>query len=182
MAWSVGQHQIVGLSLDACTGAMVAALGDDLGLQPRVVDLGCGVGEPGLSLLRTHHDWHLTGIDLSPALVAAARQRAHELDLAARTTFITGSMDRLVLADGTVDAVISRMSALLLGDPAATAREMARVLKPGGRFAVAVWTRAEDHPLLALSHRAIVTHVAADVLPDLFTWFEQMAAPGVRDG
>lgn len=74
------------------------------------------------------------------------------------------------------------MGALLLGDPTTTAREMARVLKPGGRFALAVWARAEDHPLLVLSHRAITRHVAADLLPDLFTWFQQMAAPGVREG
>ncbi|MCV7032238.1 class I SAM-dependent methyltransferase [Mycobacterium sherrisii] len=170
------------LLLDACTGAIVSALGDDLGSQPNVVDLGCGVGEPGLSLVKTHHDWHLTGIDLSRALIAAARQHAQEQDLTDRTTFVTGSMDRLPIDDGTVDAVISRMGALLLGNPATTAREMARILEPGGRFALAVWARAEDHPLLTLSHRAITTHVAADLLPDLFTWFQQMAAPGVREG
>lgn len=97
-------------------------------------------------------------------------QHAHELNVADRTTFITASMDDLALADGTADAVMSRMSALLLGDPAATTREMVRVLKPGGRFAPAVWARGEDHPLLALSHRAIVAHVAAEVAVDTIHW------------
>jgi len=168
--------------LEACTGAIDSAVSEGLRARPSVVDLACGIGEPGLSLARVHDDWQLTGIDLSPALVMAARQNAEEQRVAERTMFFAGSMDDLPFGDATVDAVISRMGALLLGDPPATAREIARILRPGGRFALTVWANAEDHPLLALSHRAMTTHVAAELLPDLFTWFRQMAMPGVRKG
>jgi SAM-dependent methyltransferase len=168
--------------LEACTGAIDAALSDGLGSRANVVDLACGVGEPGLSLLRVHGDWQLTGVDLSGELVTAAEQHAREQDLTGRATFVTGSIDELPFGNAVADAVVSRMGALLLGDPAATAREMARILRPGGRFAVAVWANAEDHPLLALSYRALTAHVPAESLPDLFTWFRQMAAPGVREG
>ena len=170
-------------ALEACTSAIASALGEDIRRSPaNVVDLACGVGEPGLTLLAAHGDWRLTGVDLSSALISAARRHAEERNVGGRTRFVTASMDALPIADASVDAVISRMGALLLGDPATTAGEIARVLRPGGRCAIAVWARAEDHPLLVLSYRAVTTHVASEELPDLFTWFGKMAAAGVREG
>ncbi len=55
-------------------------------------------------------------------------------------------MEKLDVPDAGNDAAVSRMGALLVGDPVATAHEMARVLKPGGRFSVAAWTEAEVNP------------------------------------
>ena len=167
--------------LEGSTRGLLAGLGDG-GRAGHLVDLACGVGEPGLSLLRAGYAGRLTGIDTSPQLIEAARQRAADEGFAADAHFVVGDMDALEFADASVDAVVSRMGALLLGDPARTAREIGRILVPGGRFSIAAWAEMERHPIMVLTHDALLTCVSADQVPDLSGWFRQMATPGVRSG
>ncbi|WP_193045419.1 class I SAM-dependent methyltransferase [Mycolicibacterium baixiangningiae] len=153
----------------------------DLEAGSTILDLACGTGEPGLGLVEPRAGWRLIGIDGSLPLIEVARMKAKQAGLEDRAAFEVMLMDALRLPDASVNAVISRMGALLLGDPAATAREIARVLKPGGRVSIAVWAEAELNPFVFLTQRALATAAPGTSLPDLSGWFRQMATPGIRE-
>jgi SAM-dependent methyltransferase len=104
-----------------------------------VVDLGCGTGDDLLALAARHVDpaARFVGIDVSESSIAKARARAAG---DARVTFIHHPLDQGVpLADGSVDAVFSQNLVECLPDPAAFAREIGRILRPGGTIVVAHW-------------------------------------------
>jgi ubiquinone/menaquinone biosynthesis C-methylase UbiE len=95
----------------------------------RVLEVAVGTGRnlphysPGITL---------TGIELSPAMLALARQRAAELGLDADLR--VGDAERLPFADGSFDTAVCALSLCTIPDPAAALREMRRVLVPGGRL------------------------------------------------
>jgi SAM-dependent methyltransferase len=100
----------------------------------RVLDVACG---PGLvSLALAPHASHVTGLDVTPAMLDKARdlqrQRGH-----ANLSWHLGRADALPYRDGSFDAVVTRWSFHHLLDPAAALTEMVRVCRPGGRVVVA---------------------------------------------
>lgn len=100
--------------------------------QGRVVDLGCGTGPALAAFARRFPQAHLTGFDRSEQALATARER---LQSHAGTVEL-GSVDlreKLPLADGSVDAVVSSNLLECLPDPAQLLNEVWRVLRPGGR-------------------------------------------------
>jgi SAM-dependent methyltransferase len=101
------------------------------------VDLGCGRGED-LALLAAAHPDAATflGLDASPEAVAAAQAAVVDPRVAVRQAALDG---RLPLEDGAVDLVYSHNLLECLPDPRGFAREVARVLRPGGRVVVAHW-------------------------------------------
>jgi SAM-dependent methyltransferase len=104
------------------------------GEQPlRVVDVGTGTGE--MALLMAGMGLRVTGVDLSPSMLAEARRKAAEQDLA--VTLLEGRADRLPLADASADVVFSRHLFWTLPSPRAALREWVRVVRPGGMVAVA---------------------------------------------
>lgn len=110
------------------------------GLDPGadVLDIACGTGEPGLTLLERRPGLRLLGIDSSEAMIAVARHKAARRGLDGARFEVMNSQD-LALADGAIDAVVSRFGLLSFADPVAEARQLARVLRPGGTFAIAAW-------------------------------------------
>lgn len=99
----------------------------------RIVDVGTGTGE--MALLLASMGCAVTGIDLSPAMLAQARAKAQRLALP--LTLLEGRADRLPLPDASVDAVVSRHLFWTLPDPLAAVREWARVVRPGGMVSIA---------------------------------------------
>ena len=91
----------------------------------RVLDIGCGDGS-ALEKLRGDGDWTLHGVEFDP--VAAQRARDRGLDV------VTGSLESASFPDNYFDLV--RMGHVIehVRDPAAVAREVFRILKPGGHF------------------------------------------------
>lgn len=103
-----------------------------------VVDLGCGHGGPGLWVAQ-QVGANLIGIDLSAVGVALARDRAAALGFGKRARFQEGDLTATGLPEASCDAVMSLDVLLFVPDKAAAAREVARILRPGGRFGFTTW-------------------------------------------
>lgn len=97
----------------------------------RVLDVGTGPGLLLVALARVRPDLALTGVDVSPEMVAAARRNLRAWP---RAEARVGNAAGLPFDDGAFDLVVSSLSVHHWGDPAAAAAELARVLAPGGRL------------------------------------------------
>jgi SAM-dependent methyltransferase len=87
----------------------------------------------------------VVGVDVIPEMAEAARREASRRGFR-NSTFEVASADRLPFQDNTFDAVVSRFGVMFFPSPVGSVREMLRVLKPGGRIALAVWHFAERNP------------------------------------
>jgi SAM-dependent methyltransferase len=101
-----------------------------------VLDLGSGAGADVLiSARRVAPSGRAIGLDMTDEMLDFARRNAREAGLA-NAEFVKGYIERIPLPDTSVDVVISNCVLNLSGDKAQVIREAARVLKPGGRFAI----------------------------------------------
>ena len=108
-------------------------------LEPgeRVLDLGSGAGTDSLvAAFMVGADGSVTGIDMTPEMLAKARAAAGEAGLD-HVAFVEGEVERLPFADESFDVVISNGVIDLVPDKDAVFGEIYRVLVPGGRIQVA---------------------------------------------
>jgi SAM-dependent methyltransferase len=114
--------------------AQLQALGELDGRE--VLELGCGAGQFGLSLVR--QGARVTGIDNSAKQLEFARANAGGL-----MTLVHGSAEALPFEDASFDVVCCDHGAMGFTDPRVVVPEVARVLRPGGRFAFSGLTPIE---------------------------------------
>ena len=108
-------------------------------LEPgeRVLDLGCGAGTDSLVAAQmVGASGHVTGVDMTPEMLAKARTAAAELGVE-NIDFVEAEIERLPLEDESVDVVISNGVIDLVPDKDAVFTEIFRVLRPGGRMQIA---------------------------------------------
>jgi SAM-dependent methyltransferase len=108
-------------------------------LEPgeHVLDVGCGAGTDSLvAALMVGPEGRVTGIDMTPEMLAKARAAAEELG-AENVEFVESEAERLPFADESFDVVISNGVIDLIPDKDAVFVELFRVLRPGGRIQVA---------------------------------------------
>ena len=118
----------------------VDALLDELDLNSvnRVLDIGCGSGIVTLALARVLKPGaQAIGLDLSDGMLEFARAAAVDQDLTEGTVFLKGDAEAIDLPEGDVDAVVSLYAFRHLPHPERAAAEAFRVLRPGGRVAIA---------------------------------------------
>jgi arsenite methyltransferase len=103
----------------------------------RVLDLGSGAGTDSLVAAQMVGDQgQVTGIDMTPAMLAKARAAAAEMGLS-NVEFVEGEAERLPFPDESFDVVISNGVIDLIPDKDAVFAELHRVLVPGGRMQIA---------------------------------------------
>jgi arsenite methyltransferase len=132
-----------GEAADAPEAAVAASLGcgvptavADLHEGETVLDLGSGAGADVLiSARRVGPTGRAIGLDMTDEMLELARRNAAEAG-AENVEFVKGHIEEIPLEDSSVDVVISNCVINLSGDKPRVLREVARVLKPGGRFAV----------------------------------------------
>jgi len=102
-----------------------------------VVDLGCGGGlDVFLAAMKVGPTGRAIGIDMTPEMIDRATRAASDPKSPRNVEFHLATIDRLPLASVSVDVVISKCVINLATDKPAVFREIARVLRPGGRLAV----------------------------------------------
>jgi arsenite methyltransferase len=103
----------------------------------RVLDLGSGAGTDSLIAAQMVGDrGHVTGVDMTPAMLEKARAAAGEMGVA-NVEFVESEAERLPFPDGSFDVVISNGVIDLIPDKDAVFAELVRVLAPGGRMQIA---------------------------------------------
>ena len=107
-----------------------------------VVDVATGPGTVARqAALRVGPSGRVTGVDLSAAMLAVAREFAPEAGAAA-IEYVESTATVLPLPDAAFDAAYCQQGLQHMGDPVVALREMLRVLKPGGVLGVALWTQS----------------------------------------
>jgi len=122
---------------------------------PRLVDVGCGRGGPGLWVAHAA-GVPLIGVDIAQAGLDAAAASAVALGVPA--DYRLGAFESLPISDGEADVVMSVDAFLFTPDKPAAVRELTRVLSPGGRVAMATWdfhTQPANRPPQVDDHRPL---------------------------
>ena len=120
-----------------------------------VLELAAGPGDVGyLAAPLLGDDGRLISSDFSSEMVEVARRRAAELGLENVEHRVIDA-EEIALEDDSVDGVLCRFGLMLMPDPEAAVNEARRVLRPGGRLALAVWSTPGRNPWIALAGRVL---------------------------
>jgi demethylmenaquinone methyltransferase/2-methoxy-6-polyprenyl-1,4-benzoquinol methylase len=107
-----------------------------LGERPRVLDLATGTGDLAIEIARMHPGATVVGLDPSRAMLAIAQRKLARRALAGRVTLMRGDAQHLPYRNCEMDAATIAFGIRNVPDRSAALREMARVVRPGGRIAV----------------------------------------------
>jgi ubiquinone/menaquinone biosynthesis C-methylase UbiE len=140
----------------------------DIDSASTVLDIGCGTGVAARTIARrANFSGRVTGIDLSPYLVEAAKRLADEEGLGDLLEFRSGDTRDLDIPDGRFDAVVAHTLVSHVKEALTVLKEAGRLVKPGGLIAVfdgdyASMTFALDDPVQSKRHdealiKAVVT-------------------------
>ena len=153
------------------------------GIRPGmwVLDVATGPGEPALTIARRVGPRGLVaGVDFSPTMLRGARARARALGVR-NTQFHEMDAECLTLESLTFDRVVCRFGLMLMPDAERALGEMHRVLVPGGRVAVAIWSAESKVNTLGIVRRALERHDAFHPppgAPDFFRFGKAGAVEG----
>src|SRR6476659_9185952 len=155
--WSTGDYSVIANLVHPVSERLV----DDADLHAgwRVLDVATGSGNAAIAAARLGAD--VVGIDYVPALLDRARER---LDV----RLLEADAHALPFGDGEFDAVTSVFGVMFAADPARAARELARVVRPGGTIALASWTATG---FIGEMFRVMTAHVPSLIrVPSPFVW------------
>jgi ubiquinone/menaquinone biosynthesis C-methylase UbiE len=135
-----------------------------------VLELACGAGGLGLAIAdRVTPGGRVVLSDVAPemAAIAAARVAGRDQDEgdAAQLSVRVLDLEEIDLPDASFDIVVCREGLMFTLDPVRAASEIARVLRPGGRAAIAVWGPRDRNPWLGVLADAVAEHSGVGVPP-----------------
>lgn len=119
----------------------------------KVLDIGCGTGGCAFFIAEAFKPALVIGVDVEPGVVAAASKQAEARGLAGKVRFEAVRPGPLPFADQSFDLVFSKDAIIHIDDKHAIAREIHRVLKPGGVFAASDWMAGADTQPSPALHR-----------------------------
>ncbi len=153
--------------VDRQLGTAATWMIDAVSLQSgeRVLELAAGPGTLSLmAAAAVGEHGQVICTDFAEPMVQTARQRIAR-EGSGNIECRVLDAQAIDLPDGAVDVVLCRMGYMLMGDPATALRESARVLRSGGRLALAVWSDADSNPWAAVPMQAIARHLGAPPPP-----------------
>jgi SAM-dependent methyltransferase len=134
----------------------------EVGEGDRVLELACGPGSAGLAAAERGAEVVISDVAPEMTAIAAARAQARGLD---NVTARSLDLEAIAEPDESFDAVLVREGLMLVPEPERAAAEIARVLRSGGRAAVAVWGPRERNPWLGIVFDAVGGELGAPVPP-----------------
>ena len=121
----------------------------------RILEIAAGPGETGfLAAKLLGESGRLVSTDIAPAMVDMARKLGGQLGIE-NADYRVLDAQAMDLADASFDGVLCRWGFMLMPDPAAALNECRRVLVPGGRLVLAVFTGPDDNPFAGIAGRAL---------------------------
>ncbi|HET8757239.1 MAG TPA: methyltransferase domain-containing protein [Solirubrobacteraceae bacterium] len=142
-----------------------------------VLDLAAGIGDTGyLASELIQPGGTLITSDYLPEMLSAAQRRAEALGVTNVRFKQIDATQPIDLEAASVDAVLCRFGYMLMGDPEAALRETRRVLRPGGRLALAAWMGAQDNQWSSLPVRLLLDRGLVEPPepgPGQFAWAEE---------
>jgi SAM-dependent methyltransferase len=164
--WGAGNYETTAAELEPVAQAVVrqAALspGDE------AVDLACGTGNA--ALLAAAQGARVVGVDAAPRLLEIARERA--LSQAVKLDLRPGDLLALPIDDATADVVLSVFGVIFASNAEQSLREIARVLRPGGRALLTAWVPAGPIDAMLGAMGRIVGRITGSPTPPRFPWFD----------
>lgn len=134
----------------------------------RVLDVACGTGVVARAARElVGPSGRVSGIDLNPAMVHVARERAPGID------WQVGDAAELPYDDESFDAVMCQSALFFLPDPEQACREMARVLRSGGTVALQTYAGVEDQPGYGPFVDTVVRHAGTEARGLLGTYWSK---------
>ena len=161
--WSAGDYDRIAAGFRDEARTFVERL--SLRAGQAVLDAACGSGN--LTIPAAHTGASVTGVDLVPALLYAASRWAARDGLA--VTLDLGNVEQLPYADAQFDVVVSMFGIMFAARPDEVVAELARVTRPGGRVALANWTRHGFIGRLLAMHAAVAPPPAGTPSPLLWS-------------
>jgi len=152
----------------------------------RVLDLGTGTGALAVEAARTVGPiGTVIGVDISPDMLLLAKRRVGDLSHT-NIELRQGRAEEIPADDAAFDAVLASLSLMYVIDRAAAARELRRVLRPGGRFVGAVWAAPDRCDIVLFQQtagkfapRPPVPGVGPGAMADPAPFLEQLARAGI---
>ena len=132
--WTSGDFGRIARSYERGAAEFIARL--ELEPGDELLDVACGTGNLALPAARAGAT--VTGVDIAPNLIAQAKARAMEEKQS--ILFDVGDAEALAYADDEFDVAVSMFGAMFAARPERAASELIRVVRPGGRIAMANWT------------------------------------------
>ena len=142
--------------LRASTELMLMSAG--IGAGMRVLDVAAGAGDQTLNIAaRVGNGGSVVATDLSAQTLGYAQTRATEAGYGNVETLHCDGQN-LPLAEGSFDAVVCRLGLMLFADPRQGLAEMLRVVRPGGKVSVLVFSTPENNPCLGIMASTAARH------------------------
>ena len=158
-----------------------------IGPGKSVLDLGTGTGSVALRVApKVGENGRVIGNDISQKMLSLAAHRARELDIT-NVEFQEGRAESIPAEDSSFDVVLASLSLMYVIDRGAAAREIGRVLRPGGRLVAAVWAAPDVCDIVLFQQTAgsfapppPVPGVGPGAMADPTEFLDQLSKSGVE--